>query len=410
MLYTVIAKPTKACNADCSYCSSPPDDAEAWSVSDFQVIFDRIAPRLADEAVWIWHGGEPMLQSPEFYRACRAHVDSSIRPNVKFSIQSNLLLYKSSRWRDIFEHIFEGSISTSFDPDEKNRTIKGDAATYSRTFYRKLEEVCEDGFSPLVIGTYSEDTAPLMDVMYERAMASSRPFNIRFNYRYPAGRALGEGAVISPETYGRRLIELYNRWMSDRPDFYITPLNQMFLKVIGSDVNQCPWTKACGGRFIGIEPNGDAYNCGEFADLQDERYRFGNLKAGTLAGSTSEQIVRFIQPAPSSKNFADALLQTPGARAMRRRQYDLPMDCKSCRHFDECEGGCMRDAELYGRGLGGKFFYCASWKMVFDRIKSSVLSGEADWLIERVGVRPEDARAYVRGTAQNLGTILRYMA
>ena len=45
----------------------------------------------------------------------------------------------------------------------------------------------------------------------------------------------------------------------------------------------------------------------------------------------------------------------------------------------------MRDAELYGRGLGGKFYYCESWKAVFDRIKESIKSGEAKNVIEKMG-------------------------
>lgn len=409
MLYTVIAKPTKACNADCSYCSSPPDDAHAWTVADFKVIFDRISPRLSDQAVWIWHGGEPLLMGPDFYRECAAYVKASSRPNIKFSCQTNILLYKSSRWRDVFVDIFEGRVSTSFDPDEQNRTVKGSTEVYSRQFFRKLAEVQADGVNPLIIGTYTEHTASLMHDMYDRSIASPTPFHLRFNYRYPAGRAFGEGSTLTPETYGKNLIEMFDRWCHDLPEFMITPLDQMMKKVIGVDEKQCPWTSACGGRFIGIEPNGDVYNCGEFADLNNNAYRFGNLKTGTLSGGKTEQIVNFIRPSKSDKSFADEMMNTPGAKAMRRRVFDLPMDCKSCRHYQECEGGCMRDAELYGRGLGGKFFYCESWKMVFDHIKRKILSGHASNLLAKMGCDPETIQAYVRQEAEHHGSLERYL-
>jgi hypothetical protein len=52
----------------------------------------------------------------------------------------------------------------------------------------------------------------------------------------------------------------------------------------------------------------------------------------------------------------------------------------------------MRDSVLYGKGLGGKFHYCASWMMVFDRIKRSVASGEADAAIEKYGQDPVSVR------------------
>lgn len=52
----------------------------------------------------------------------------------------------------------------------------------------------------------------------------------------------------------------------------------------------------------------------------------------------------------------------------------------------------MRDAVLYGKGLGGKFHYCHSWMQVFDRIKESVRNGEADGLIQRYGLDPHKVR------------------
>ena len=79
-------------------------------------------------------------------------------------------------------------------------------------------------------------------------------------------------------------------------------------------------------------------------------------------------------------------------RLMRRRRTHLPFDCTQCRHFNECEGGCMRDAVLYHHGLGGKFHYCESWMMVFDRIKNSIQTGEADQVIAKYGIDPNLVR------------------
>jgi hypothetical protein len=52
----------------------------------------------------------------------------------------------------------------------------------------------------------------------------------------------------------------------------------------------------------------------------------------------------------------------------------------------------MRDAELYGRGLGGKFYYCKSWMMVFDKIKSDIISGRADNFLISRKISPELAK------------------
>lgn len=374
IVHTVIIKPTKQCNADCSYCSAPPDGERVWRVADFQRYFDKLAPYLAERSVLIWHGGEPMLLGPDFYRACFAYARAQ-KPEIRFALQSNLLLYDSAKWRTVFTEIFDGQISSSFDPDERNRTIRGSTEAYSKQFYTVMDAVIDDGFRPLVIGTYTQTTWPYAMAMYERSLAAGdRGFSLRFNYRFPAGRDVGMGEMLTPETYGQMLLALYDRWIVDLPAFTITPLDQMFLKVAGREGNRCPWTRSCGGRFLEIEPNGDVYNCGEFADLDDApQWRFGNLR--------EQELSEMFASRPST--------------LIRRRRVDLPLDCQSCRHFGECEGGCMRDAVLYEHGLGGKFHYCHSWMMVFDRIKASIRSGEADGLLRRYGLDPVAVRAGV---------------
>ena len=89
---TVITKPTRGCNADCTYCSAPPDGAPKWTLDDFRAAFDALLPRLADTADFIWHGGEPMLLGPDFYYEALDYARAQL-PGVRFSMQSNILGY-----------------------------------------------------------------------------------------------------------------------------------------------------------------------------------------------------------------------------------------------------------------------------------------------------------------------------
>jgi len=403
MIQTIIAKPTKDCNADCQYCSTPPDHEGGWSFEQFKTMFDRLHHMIADDAVWIWHGGEPMLLGPQFYIDTFEYA-KKIKPNLQFAMQSNLLLYTTKKWKKVFEDIFNGSVSTSFDPDELNRTIKGSTKAYSKLFYKKIKLILEDGFRPLVIGTYTTETKEYGMKMYDKSLSyGDMAFSLRFNYRYPAGRDSGKGAAISPEDYGNMLIELYNRWIIDLPPFLITPLDQMFKKCYDKYSSTCPWTRSCGGKFVSIDPNGDVYNCGEFADLNDPNFKFGNLLEGTISSSKPVQVVNFYRKVKDDTKFANKMMSTYPARAMARRRTHLPGDCKTCRHFEECEGGCMRDSELFERGLGGKFFYCKSWKMVFDRIKETMLNGEADGALIKMGQDPKKVRESIISQAEDSG-------
>ncbi len=155
---TVIIKPTKGCNADCSYCCAPPDGAPKWSIEEFYDIFDALEPRLHPNATLIWHGGEPMLLGVEFYRQAHDYAISR-HPGIRFSMQSNMLAY-NKRWRNAFRDVFQGSISTSWDPDELCRTVKGSQELYSRLYHAKMAQILDDGWRPKVISTFDEETMP----------------------------------------------------------------------------------------------------------------------------------------------------------------------------------------------------------------------------------------------------------
>ena len=390
MISVIIAKPTKDCNADCSYCSSPPEGAWRWGDRELEAFFQALAGHTAPRSTLIWHGGEPLLMGPDFFRKARALADT-YTPGMMFSVQTNLLLYKSSRWKDVFQSIFQGSVSTSYDPDELQRTIKGDPARYTKQFFSKLDEVTKDGFRPMVIGTFSESTATLMPTLYEQALAANGRYDIRLNYCSPVGREQGSGLVIDPVTYGNGLVEIYRRWIDEMPNFSVTPLDQMLRKTLGDATEQCPWTRQCGGQFLGVMPNGDVYNCGEFSDL-DESWRYGNILKGTYhPPGMPQNMVAKAEPI----KIIPSMLSSEPARQIKRRVHDHPIECTKCPHFNECQGGCVRDVVLYDRGIGGKYMYCASWTLVFDAIKASILDGSADRMIKRYGFCPDQSRDIV---------------
>lgn len=384
----VIAKPTKACNADCAYCSAPPDGSAAWTLDQFKVALDRLQGNLTPSVDWIWHGGEPMLMGPDFFYRC-AEYAAELGVNLQFAMQTNLLSYSTERWKDLFSNVFEGRISTSYDPYQKYRTVKGNAATYDRLFWRAMDTAILDGFRPLVIGVYDEGAASNAMQIYERALAyGNYGFDVRFNYAYPAGRAKDAGKLIEPETYGQMLLDLYERWIVEVPHFNVTPLDQMLSKVCGFRTMLCPWTNACGGRFLTIDPDGSVFNCSEFSDFGDPAHRFGNIFTGEVQTGAEPVEVKVY----SGASVVPALAASPASQSIVRRRVNLPKDCRTCSHFAECQGGCARDAVLFDRGMGGKFAYCQSWKMVFARLKQSVLSGEADRVLYRLGIDPVSAR------------------
>jgi radical SAM protein with 4Fe4S-binding SPASM domain len=349
------------CPAQCSYCSAASLGKEKWSFDDFKFYFDKLVDYLPEniKSSWIWHGGEPMLLGPDFYLQCYDYAKAK-RPKMQMSMQSNLLLYDSAKWKDVLCKVCSGAVSTSFDPDCTGRIYNGSAENYTKLFFEKLQMVKDDGLDVSIIGTFTSEMyhKNLHMSFYEMSKSmGEQSVGIRYNYRYPAGRAKGKGDFITPEDYGKMLIEVYDRWVVEAPPFAVIPHVQLIEKILKKNelTGRCPWTNECSGRFIGLETNGNVYNCGCFADTEDEKYLYGNLK---------------------SQEF-DEIVSSKPARELRRRKVKIPLECRQCSEFDICRGGCARDSILFGGGLYDKTYYCDAWKMLIARIKQSIVSGEA---------------------------------
>lgn len=355
----VIAKPTKQCNADCSYCSTPPDGAPKWTIDNFRRSLDILSGSMANNVEWIWHGGEPMLMGPDFFYEAQ-EVAQEYSTNFQFSMQTNALAYSSSRWFELFRGVFEGRISTSFEPGTKSRTVMGSSETFDRTFLRAMDSLLSDGFAPLVISTITDRTTDAALSLYEKSV-SDWGVDIRINYAAPVGRSIENQGLISPDRYSRVLLELLDRWVRDSPKFDVVPLSQMLRKIVGLDSERCPWTKSCGGRFISINPDGAVFNCSEFADMGGDSYKFGQL--------WGDEAVRLV-------GGGAQLMSSPAATDIMMRTIDQPRSCKSCLHFKECEGGCARDSVLFERGMGGKFYYCDTWMTLFAELKARLSRGD----------------------------------
>ena len=376
MINVVILKFTKNCNADCSFCAAPKEVNGGYkrNIDDWKRFLEKMSPHLAPSATIIWHGGEPMMLGPDFYVQAREIADE-MHPGLRFAMQTNLLLYKESVWGEIISRYFGNGVSTSYEPGLKGRTLKGDPIRYASVFLQKLEDFLDNGHSAKVIANLDSEAVENSDhhKLYDMALRYEREImehgkgymDIRLNYRYPAGRAVKLGDEFpTPEQYGEMLVSIYERMLDDACGFNVTPLDEMVQSVLGIDNGRCPFTRACGGKYLGIEPNGDVYTCSEFADIQDPEFCYGNI--------WEQDPVEIL----GSRAATDA----------KRRAYFVPASCTSCEHFLQCQGGCMRDSALYGRGLYGKTQYCAAWKMVYSRIKESIADGSARRMLAAHGL------------------------
>lgn len=114
---------TNKCNLSCGYCYAiqTKEKAESFSLDFFKNIIDKIAENSENKNIEIiFHGGEPLLKSVDYYYNLLSYsksVFNSYNKNVDFGIQSNLTLL-NDEFLALFKK-FNVKISTSIDGIEK---------------------------------------------------------------------------------------------------------------------------------------------------------------------------------------------------------------------------------------------------------------------------------------------------
>jgi len=368
-LSVIIIKPTKVCNANCTHCSSPPDSNIKISVEDFKLFCEKNKEYIRDNVNIIWHGGEPTLMGVDYYYKVW-DIAKSYFPNVRFSMQTNLLIYNEEIDK-LFTEVFENQISTSFDFFTNLRQINNDQEKYKKIFFKNLEnrkksliKQSQGNFikKTFLVNVVDRNNLKKYKEIYE--IAKEKMFDLRVNYIYSVGRALKDETFqnnfnpkihITPDEYGDFLINIAKLYFKDILENFnnkdlirVVPIYDLLRNYLnGSGGNQvCPWINNCNGHFLGIEPNGDIYNCADFADV--DGFKFGNFKINT----------------------AKEMFFSDNSKKLSTRRFNLPEDCRKCEYLDACQGGCMRDSYIYNGDSNGKFFFCNSWKKTFKYFDS----------------------------------------
>jgi len=365
----VLAKPTKACNADCSYCFAKPYDRDRWTIGRFKAYFDKVEPYLQEPVQWIWHGGEPMLMGVEFYREAESYARES-GLDIKFSMQSNLTMFSEDKWLKYITEDINRRISTSYDIDEVSRTIGGDSDKYNQRFFGALDSLMRNQISPFVIGVFDDSNINLAFSMYELSKKYEERFGVGLDFRInpkvvKEGVGFSQAFQLDPVVYGNMLVELLDKWLDD-PDanFAITPIDAFIRFYFNSGQNTtCPWTNKCAGTFLNIEPNGDVYNCDDIVHYTGFDFKYGNLDEDSM----------------------ESILASDPLKELTLRMHQIDPECAQCEFYYACRGGCGALSQLNKKVGNGRYPYCATNKILFGRIKQLDELGRSEDLIKKAG-------------------------
>jgi radical SAM protein with 4Fe4S-binding SPASM domain len=358
--FTLHARLTKRCNADCSYCSSWQDqpipymDAASFAQAvDF--IIDRLMPLYgftpgsADAATIQYVGGEVLTIPPEVLRANVIYARrrfGRLFSTVRDGVQSNLI---GSEARVLGLNVLFGPrIGTSVETVTSLRTVGGSAERYrdmaaaSREVLRRRRRVNPGG-----IFVVDADGAGNLPVEMARAEAEGYALVLRPVFR--GGKATRSASVEAIITaYGRAM----DAWLMTMR-VPVEPFHQLLLSRLAEASGDaslavinaaCPFRADCATVSLDLEPNGDLYVCLDMAD--SAQFKLGNALTGEFSEDTRQ-------------------------RLLARRDH-LVSACRVCPWRGACQGGCMSESIHQTGDPFGRTELCDLWRSLFTRIDTCI--------------------------------------
>ena len=342
---TLIVKCTERCNAECAYCEVVRTHAGVPDMTDdtLALVFRRIEEYLRDRPderlTFTWHGGEPLLLGADYFRRARELQDElcpTTGRRVSHCIQSNLTLL-TERHLEALRDLGITHLGTSFDPEPGVRGIarRKNSEAYNRAFFRAAGLIerngCNWGYIYVVTKKSLRDPAAVF-----LRLANLKPGQgFMMNPVQVQDDPTGELA-ITPAEYADFLGAALPLWLAHRERYgRVEPFAGVYANLVeGRRELFCAESGQCGRTHLNLDPRGDVSKCGRSSDLGIMNY--GNLLDRSLA----------------------ELYERSGAELDSRPAALLAGECRGCRVWGICHGGCPIDAFAAHGRLDARSGWC----------------------------------------------------
>lgn len=327
----LILKVTEKCNSNCAYCDVVMNKTRAkeMSLEVLELVFQRINEYLKndpdEQITLIWHGGEPMLPGPDYYRAATQlfhRICGNTKNRINQMMQSNLTLFSEDFVR-IFRELGINQMGTSYDPEPHLRGpgSPNNSDLYNRQFMRGHALAVKHGFGAGIIYVITQKSLknPLDIFIFLSNLSPGGGFNMNPVLIYDNER---QDLAITPEEYVSFLGAIFPFWWEHRKRYFdMQPFNTL-TKIIRDKENcfHCAESGECAFNHINIDPSGEASHCGRSSDW--DLLSYGNVRDRSLEEILSD---------PQRKELS------------RRNQILLSGECRDCRLWNICHGGCPLD-------------------------------------------------------------------
>jgi radical SAM protein with 4Fe4S-binding SPASM domain len=320
-MITVYLKPTNYCNVGCAHCYLPESVRANKEKMDentlhkvMQFLKEMQLKGKHDNVFFLWHGGEPLILSPDYFDMAGKIIDQYFPGEQKIeAVQTSLIPYRRDHSRIVNER-WNGQIGSSM--DFHARQFHGSTKEYQDIWMQKVNMAREDNI--IVLPGITPNKKDCYNAKYIFDWFNDREFWFWNIDRY--SNVGGELPDFSTNReHAQFLIDLFDlcveQYEKTGYSTYIKPI----AAGIGGVLFDQPgdrWGGTCQSDFIVINPDGRLNNC---PDKDSFEPSYGNIFSGY-------------------ESFAMAPLRK---KWIRIQQAGHRIDeCSTCENASFCKSGC----------------------------------------------------------------------
>jgi len=295
-----------------------------------------------DRVTFTFHGGEPLLAGPEFYRQVLPLLSQELSHlNPEFAMQTNL-------WRmtpEIAQILAEYHVplGSSIDgPREINDLQRGNG--YFEKTMKGYEVAKAHGLNVRFICTFTNQSVKSREEIFNFFLKNG--FTLKLHPALPSLRSENPKQwALAPEEYGELLVYLLDKSLEHLQDMDIMNINDLCRCVFTRQGNVCTFVNCMGNTFA-VGPDGSIYPC----------YRFVGMP---------EYVMGSVYDHPSKED----LEKSDAWKLMHEFRDYVDKACGECKHIKYCRGGCPYNAIAPTNGIiQGVDPHCIAYKRIFDEI------------------------------------------
>lgn len=290
-------KPTNYCNIDCDHCYLPIETRADKTVMTREQLYDsaKLIRDIAknsgnDKVLIIWHGGEPMTLSLDWFRVAKEVLDDVFGQNgYEETLQTSLIPYKP-KWSDLIHERFNSYVGSSIDFTQ--RKVKNSSASYIDLWLDKVNAARDDGILviPSIVPSKNE-ILKAKDILKFFVDNRFQYFNIDRYSNYE----MKTDDWPSNREHSHFLTALFDAVVEMAKNKQEPPIINVITASIFGVLKGVPgdrWGTECQKEFLVIEPDGSTNTCPDRISVEKP---FSNVKDGFDAFNQSPERRKWIR-------------------------------------------------------------------------------------------------------------------